>query len=1262
METGQLPSLNRTNLCIVEEAPACAERLEIAQNWDLAARPVRILENLNPFRPEERVETLIEPLINESLAAIVTRAGLQPENYDCSLNGQRVPDGDIWRTAVKSGYEVALFPRAGGGKQGSEMLMGLLILVLAFAGGWGAAYGLFSLGLVSPAVGAMIAMGITAVGSSLLSWAFSPGLPSPATYSSTYDPTGPKGLAQPGVPVPKGYGTFGWNGNVISSYVVYANAKAYINALVCYGWGTAVKITSPLINRKNISTFLNCSYQTRLGANTQPAIDGFDRTVNGYPQEIDLLVANGPVVVNGTGTNIQGLEITVKFPSGLYRVTNDGNYVPLKFIYKIEIAPHGTGEWTLPMFPLQQYTQTIATLVGAVETWPQWNVVPTDRFTGSGIVYAYDNGSHSPGDPWSETQTVTTVDPNGNTGSASYTFQGEWQKCDPNLDPVICTHWAQGYCVVENDTTSSFFDTQLIYGLTAGQWDVRVTKIGYEDDTASLVTAGDSTTGQRVCDGWLWNINEVFWSNLSYPNMVLVGVKALATSQMSGSDIQVMSTVTHDIGADTVLPPALAGYEHDNPAIVAYDVIMNPTYGAAATAPGLFVDIPAFSAWAAFNDELVTNQDMTTERRHIFNGVFDQASDVWKTLGTIGTMSRAQVIPLGLMYTVVIDAPGDPVQLFTVGNTKRDSFKEMWVSLDDRCTLLEVDFADAARLYRMDLPVAVMTAADLNSGLAPKIARTRLIGTTSRDQAWRWAYHQLMSTKLSLRAIQFTAPIEAVCCKRGSVIVVQADVTEWAVGGRVQPGSTLTALNIDRTDLTFALASGWTVSVQHPVVQRGTATILSVSGLTITMTAALPAGRILKLVGADGTEYVVKAYSGSAVTLESTTGIASTVPLAAAQVVTLYDVNVIDNLDVTAVTIIPNAGAVLAVAGSFSAVPSADSSWAYGQSAGAQAAKLFRVVSMTRSGDFSFDIGAIEYAASLYTDVIPNYGEIVGLPDTTPAITNLTLTEVYQSSLATNSSNSAMVAVGWQNGRTAAGALVEVNAGTTGTWNILGKIQGQGCTFVGYIGTTYQVRVTGFDWQGNLLGTPVSASITVVASTNAPGNVTNFTGAQNLTSGNCVLAWSAVTGADHYEIRYAPNPLLTAWTTAAVLWDGTALTWTDPVIRTGVYMIVAISSAATGSVESVTPATWQASAGGGLGGGATPITVTVSGPTSFGAGASQSFSAAVTGTTTTTVTWYADGVVQSSSNISFAYAGTHTVMAVSTVSGAFGTLSVNVYG
>src|SRR5581483_6141997 len=1055
----------------------------------LGVRVARLIVVENPFRLSERINVTLPPLDNESLGAFIARAGFDPQKFEISRTGHRIEDEFVWCTAVVPGEEFVLFPRAGGGGFGKKLMGMLIVLAGAIAGMFTVGMALFAFPTLVGALGttgiaAVMATG-AAIGSALLSWALAPGLPQQPAWSTTYDPTGPKGLAQPGSPVPKAYGTFAWNGNIISSYVQFDGKDAYIYALACYGFGSAVSVSNILLNGKPISEYQNTSYQTRLGTNNQLPIAGFNQTVNGYPQETQLLVSVGPATVSGTGTDVEGLQITCKLPSGLYRITNDGNYVPLKVIYKIEYAPHGTSGWQMPLFPNE--TEPIFTTDGSGDAiYPAWVVVPTDRFAGSGIVYAWDNGSHTPGDAWSSTETVTITNLDTSTTTTSYTFQGTWQPCDPTLGQVGVTSWFEGYRVVETSTLNPYFDTVSIYGLTAGQWDVRVTKIGYCQDNNNDVVFADSTDAKHIEDIWLWNVNEITLSNLAYPNMILVGVQALATSQMSGANLQIQATIVHDLGVDTTLPAELASFEHDNPAIVAYDVLTNSLYGAGVAAAN--IDVPAFVVWAEFCDESVTNQDGSAVRRFIFNGVFDQTGDVWKTLQAIGNMSRASVFPMGNTYSVVIDAPADPVQLFTVGNITKDSFQEMWLALDDRCTLIEADFSDAARSYRMDLPVAVMTAEDINSGLQPKVTRTKLLGCTSRDQAWRWAYFHLLSSKLTLRTIQFAAPIEAVCCTRGSVIGVQTDITQWGTGGRILAGSTSNTVIVDRTDLTFLPSAGWTVSVQHPVVQRGTATVQSVSGNTVTMTAALPSGRILKAVGPNGWEYVVTGYSGSTITVESLIlqGHAST--LLAGQTVTLYDVNVIDVFAASAVTVTPDSSAgpgsaAIQISGSFSATPNAGAAWAYGQSGGGQPAKLFRVVSIKKSGDFSFQIGALEYNSAIYTDPTPNYGEIVGIPDTSPFLFNLTIAEQFQDGTLTKSPNSAVVTVGWQNGGTAVGARIWVQSGN-GSFELLGDTKGTGASFIGVIGTTYTVKLVALDWAGGVLGDPIETSITVVASTN----------------------------------------------------------------------------------------------------------------------------------------------------------------------------------
>ena len=246
----------------------------------------------------------------------------------------------------------------------------------------------------------------------------------------------------------------GWCGNAISSFVDFDGPQAYIYALVCYGFGRATSVGNILLNGKPISEYQNCRYEVRLGHNDQTPIDGFNRTVNGFPQQSQMLVSNAPITVPGTGTNVQGLQVTVKFPSGLYRVTDKGNYVPLKLIYTLKVSPHGQNTWTEPLFP--NFTKSIATTHGdGSQTWPAWVVVPTDRFAGSGIVYAYDNGNHTPGDPWTQSMRVSTVNIDGSTSDTNGTFTGKWMPCDPSLEQMEVQTWQKGYRVVKNDTLNA---------------------------------------------------------------------------------------------------------------------------------------------------------------------------------------------------------------------------------------------------------------------------------------------------------------------------------------------------------------------------------------------------------------------------------------------------------------------------------------------------------------------------------------------------------------------------------------------------------------------------------------------------------------------------------------------------------------------------------------------------------------------------------------------------------------------------------------
>ena len=91
METGLIPA----QLSIVP-APSIAL---VPQSLNplvptVAPSSIRIVEVLNPFQPSRHRVEQIKALENESLGALVTRAGFTMEKYTASIGGTRIEDAE----------------------------------------------------------------------------------------------------------------------------------------------------------------------------------------------------------------------------------------------------------------------------------------------------------------------------------------------------------------------------------------------------------------------------------------------------------------------------------------------------------------------------------------------------------------------------------------------------------------------------------------------------------------------------------------------------------------------------------------------------------------------------------------------------------------------------------------------------------------------------------------------------------------------------------------------------------------------------------------------------------------------------------------------------------------------------------------------------------------------------------------------------------------------------------------------------------------
>lgn len=285
----------------------------------------------------------------------------------------------------------------------------------------------------------------------------------------------------------------------------------------------------------------------------------------------------------------------------------------------------------------------------------------------------------------------------------------------------------------------------------------------------------------------LRHVNKVYWTQLTqiiyddfvHPGKALIGIKALATSQLSGSDPDV--SWIQERSKVWVFNPYNNQYEEkpaDNPAWAAYDllhicrkiggeyVIFGQPYGR--------IDYDAFNAWA----------EKCTLNKFTFNYIYDSATRLWDALKYPETVGRGKVIPAGTRFTCVSDYQSSPVQLFTVANIKYGSFTEEFQGVEARANSIELSFINKDKDYERDvIPVYGDTYDESNSLTNP--AQIELMGCTSLEQAYRHGKHYLRCNKYEIRTVTFEAFTDAIACTVGDIIFVQHDVPEWGEGGRV---------------------------------------------------------------------------------------------------------------------------------------------------------------------------------------------------------------------------------------------------------------------------------------------------------------------------------------------------------------------------------------------------------------------------------------------------------------------------------------------
>ena len=339
----------------------------------------------------------------------------------------------------------------------------------------------------------------------------------------------------------------------------------------------------------------------------------------------------------------------------------------------------------------------------------------------------------------------------------------------------------------------------------------------------------------------LRHVNKVYWVQLTqiiyddfvHPGKALIGIKALATSQLSGTDPKV--TWIQERSEVYVFNPYINKYEAqpaDNPAWAAYDLIhicrkIGGEYIVFGQ-PHMRLDYNAFKAWA---DKCKTNG-------FTFNYIYDTAMRLWDALKYPEAVGRGKVIPVGTRFTCVSDYQSTPVQLFTVANIKHGSFTEEFQGVEARANSVEISFLNKDKDYERDvIPVYGDTYDESDTLTNP--AQVELMGCTSLEQAYKHGKHFLRCNKYEIRTVTIEAFTDAIACTVGDIILIQHDIPEWGEGGRVVAVSGQT-ITLDK-EVSVQPGKNYQLLIRSNSTDTvSTFNVVNVSGLNVIVREAIP--------------------------------------------------------------------------------------------------------------------------------------------------------------------------------------------------------------------------------------------------------------------------------------------------------------------------------------------------------------------------------------------------------------------------------------
>jgi len=615
-----------------------------------------------------------------------------------------------------------------------------------------------------------------------------------STVSPTYGWGGAKPIAATGTPIGKTFGRVKPAPVVLARHVTTDGDKQYLNILYGGGEGPIDSVADITIDGNPIANYKDVQVDIRLGTNDQEPIENFgdtfaDQTLNYELQEYSDWKVN---------TNYK-LDEKIEVNDTLYSCSVAGKSGATQPTWSTGTVTDGNAVWTY--------------------AGSKWATQQTEGNAGKGLEITFEM-------PYGLYYTKDS----GSLANATVKVKAQYRK----VGDIAWIDWA----LTKDGVITAAKNTAVrrvfrIDNLDAAKYEVRC-QCYYKSGT-------NTRYGTRV----YWSqLSHVIYNDFARPGKVLVGIKALATDQLSGSDPDVGWINTRS--KVNVWNPDTAQYEQKpatNPYWGCYDLIHNCKYLKNINTslyeyvvegnPINRIDYLAFLENANYSAEL----DADGDPRFEMNLFLDTEISFQDALARMAVVGRGVIIPKGTKYSCICDKPAIPSQLFTMGNITEKSLKGKFQSVKDRSQCIEVDFFNEAKDYKQDL--AMYFGDEWNTtAQVPNPTKVTRYGITKYKYAYRDAVFLYKGNKYLKRTENWEADIDAIACKPGDVVLLQHNVPKWgAAGGRIV-GATANTVTLDQ-EVTMVAGKTYAVEIRLKTDIRVNRTVVAVTEETVTDTLDL---------------------------------------------------------------------------------------------------------------------------------------------------------------------------------------------------------------------------------------------------------------------------------------------------------------------------------------------------------------------------------------------------------------------------------------